>query len=179
MAYATSLNATIQEIHTLYNEASGTTVVAEYGSIDQAKNASPPRIVWTLTGGRAGTNTRIGAVHTVTANFLVWLWFDDLDQCWTAMHHLMTAIRKSVYGGQTMEFEFTTPTEVEGRHLDRGAVILLQAALNVEMDPLDESEWVDFEGATFFVGMDSPDGVLDDQLIATTEDAVAGSVPLA
>jgi len=125
----------VKEIHAEYSALTKTNICAEFGNLAKAKHADTPRIVWTLTGGQFGASTKIGGPDGVMvqalASFWVWLWFDELEQCWDAMSNLLAAIRRTVYGPNMGLLKFDCPTEIEGRHLDKGEVIVLTLTLSV------------------------------------------------
>jgi hypothetical protein len=127
----------VQEIHVEYSTLTDTSICAEFGNLAKAKNADTPRIVWTLTGGQFGASTKAGGPDGVMAqalaSFWVWLWFDDLEQCWNAMSNMLAAIRRTVYGPNMGLLKFDCPTEIEGRHMDKGEVIVLTVTLSVPM----------------------------------------------
>lgn len=134
------LEQIIRDISVAYTALTDLDVVVELGNLDKAKNAETPRIVWTLTGGQFGTSQLIGGTHAVMAQALasywVWFWFDDLETCWNAMSNMLAAIRRTVYGPNLGLLKFDCPTEVEGRHMDKGAVIVLTVTLSVPL-PVD------------------------------------------
>jgi len=131
------LEQIIRDISTAYMTLTGSTVPVELGSLDKAKNADTPRIVWTLTGGQFGSSTKVGGVNAAMAQALasywVWLWFDDLETCWNAMSNLLSAIRTTTHGPNMGLLKFDCPTEVEGRLLEKGSVIVLTVTLSVPL----------------------------------------------
>jgi hypothetical protein len=141
------LEQIVNSVHEVYSELTETQICAEFGNLDKAKNADTPRIVWTLTGGTFGDSTKIGGPDAGMAmalpSFWIWLWFDDLEQCWNAMVNMCASIRRVMMGPgiatttdqppQPMRFrlvKFDCPTEIEGRHMDKGEVIVLTVELS-------------------------------------------------
>lgn len=131
------LEEIIQEVHAAYTALTGDTVCAELGNIEKAKNSDTPRIIWTLTGGQFGASTKIGGPDAVMTqalcNFLVWLWFDDNETCWNAMSNLLSALRSTIYGPNLGLLKFDCPTEIEGRHLEKGSVFILSVTISVPL----------------------------------------------
>lgn len=127
----------IKAIHASYAELTGSDVCVEMGNLEKAKNSDTPRIVWTLTGGQFGASTKIGgsdaALAQALANFFVWFWFDELEDCWNAMSNMLAAIRRTVYGPNMGLLKFDVPTQIEGRHMDKGQVIVLSVTLSIPL----------------------------------------------
>lgn len=126
----------IEEIHEKFREISKLQAIpVELGNLEKALHGDTPRIVWTLIGGTFRPSTEIGGVagaqDQALANFAVWLWFDDLEQTWDAMENLRAAIRATAYGPNVDSLNFQCPTEVNGRHIEKGEAFILQIALSV------------------------------------------------
>jgi hypothetical protein len=178
------LEQIINEIHEAYTELTGTQIVAELGNLAKAENADTPRIVWTLTGGQYGPSTKIGGADAAQAqalaSFFVWLWFDDLEQCWNAMANMLAAIRRTVYGPNCQLLKFDVPTQVEGRSLDKGEVIVLTVVLSVPMrvDGTMAAQEFEFENHESTVTMESDltNPVTDDHEVFETV-LVTGPLP--
>jgi len=141
------LQQIVDQVHVEYSALTDTTICAEFGNLDKAKNGEAPRIVWTLTGGTFGDSTKIGGpdagMSMALPSFWIWLWFEDLEQCWNAMVNMCAAIRKVMMGPgitlvtgqppQPMRYrlvKFDCPTEIEGRHMDKGEVIVMTVELS-------------------------------------------------
>lgn len=120
-----------------YTALSGDTICAELGNVEKARNSDTPRIVWTLTGGQFGPSTKIGGPDAALAqalpSFFIWLWFDELENCWNAMSNMLAAIRRTVYGPNMVLVKFDVPTQIEGRTMDKGQVIVLTVALSIPL----------------------------------------------
>jgi hypothetical protein len=142
----------VREVHDEYSALTDTRICAEFGNLEKAKHADTPRIVWTLTGGTFGDTTKIGGpdggMAKALPTFWVWLWFDDLEQCWNAMVNMCAAIRRVMYAPPPPATEFNPnppapkrfrlvkfdcPSEIEGRHLDKGEVIVMTVELSSEI----------------------------------------------
>lgn len=156
----------INQIHANYTALTGDTVCAEFGNIQKARNADAPRIVWTLSGGQFGSATKIGGPDAAMAqafpSFWIWLWFDDLETCWNAMCNVLSAIRTTVYGPNLGLLKFDCPTEVEGRNLEKGAVIVLTVTLSVPLRVDGTVEATEVELDTHSSTVTEDDGELDD-----------------
>jgi hypothetical protein len=146
------LNEIVEQVHAAYSDLTETAICAEFGNLAKAKNSDTPRIVWTLTGGTFGDSTRIGGpdagIAKALPSFWVWLWFDDLAQCWNAMENMCAAIRQVMVSPPpaatdanpnpqgTRRFrlvKFDCPSEIEGRNMDKGEVIVLTVELSSEI----------------------------------------------
>ena len=155
------LEQIVNEIHVEYSALTDTNICAEFGNLEKAKHADSPRIVWTLTGGTFGASTKIGtndaALAQALPSFWVWLWFDDLQQCWEAMANLIAAIRRTVYGPNMGIVKFDCPTEIEGRHMEKGEVIVLTVQLSVPLrvDGTKVAEMFEFTAHESTVTMES------------------------
>ncbi len=142
------LETIIGEIHDNYATLPGGRERPEalLGNLERAKNADCPRIVWTLQGGNFGSARLAASAPAVDAKappegasphyqaearFWVWIWQVDLETCWNVMVDLLAAIRLTVYGPNMGPQNFQCPTEIEGRHQDRGEVIVLDVVLSV------------------------------------------------
>lgn len=142
------LESIISAIHDSYATLNGgrTRPDVLLGNLERAKNADCPRIVWTLQGGNFGSSRLAAAAPPVSATappagssphyqaearFWVWIWQVDLETCWNVMVDLLAAIRLTVYGPNMGPQNFQCPTEIEGRHQDRGEVIVLDVVLSV------------------------------------------------
>lgn len=127
----------IKAVHQSYADLTGETICVELGNLEKAKNSDTPRIVWTLTGGQFGASTKIGGPDAVLAqalvSFYVWFWFDELEDCWNAMSNMLAAIRRTVYGPNMGLLKFDVPTQIEGRHMEKGQVIVLTVQLSVPL----------------------------------------------
>lgn len=125
----------IGEIHAEYLARTGEDIPIELGNLAKALTGDCPRIVWTLTGGQFGTTTKIGGPDGVQtqalATFQIWFWFETLELTWNAMANLMAAIRATAYGPNVGYQNFTCPTEVDGKHMDRGEAFILTCTLSV------------------------------------------------
>jgi len=125
----------IGEIHAEYLARTGQDIPIELGNLEKAKNADCPRIVWTLTGGLFGTTTKIGGPDGVQAQalatFEIWFWFETLELTWNAMANLMAAIRATAYGPNVGYQNFKCPTEIDGKHSERGEAFILTCTLSV------------------------------------------------
>lgn len=156
----------INQVHANYTALTGDTVEAELGNIQKARNADTPRVIWTLSGGQFGAATKIGGSDAVMAqalaNFWIWLWFDDLETCWNAMSNMLSAIRSTVYGPNLGLLKFDCPTELEGRNLEKGAVIVLSVSLSVPLRVDGTVAATEVELATHSSTVTEDDGEIDE-----------------
>jgi hypothetical protein len=146
------LRQIVEEVHVQYSELTNTNICAEFGNLEKAKHADTPRIVWTLTGGTFGDSTKIGGpdggMAKALPTFWIWLWFDDLEECWNAMVNMCASIRRVMFAPPPPATEtnsdppapkrfrlvkFDCPSEIEGRHMDKGEVIVMTVELSSEI----------------------------------------------
>jgi hypothetical protein len=116
------------------------------GNIEKARNADCPRVIWVCQGGNFGDPKLAASAAPVDptapaagssphyqalARFWVWIWQVDLETCWNVMVDLIAATRATVYGPNMGPQNFQCPTEIEGREMHRGALIVLDMVLSV------------------------------------------------
>lgn len=116
------------------------------GNLHKARNADCPRVIWVCQGGNFGdkklsaagppvdaTSPPEGASphYQALARFWVWIWQVDLETCWNVMVDLLAATRATVYGPNMGPQNFQCPTEIEGREMHRGELIVLDLVISV------------------------------------------------
>ena len=138
------LETVIGEIHTAYAALPGgrapllgTTESGGplLGNLEKAHHAELGRVVWTLQTGTFDPAKVSGGVegtmYEALANFQIWIWQADLETCWNVMCDLLAAMRQTIYGPNLGAQTFASPTEVAGREMHHGELMLLNVSLSV------------------------------------------------
>ncbi len=115
------------------------------GSIQKTRNADF-RVIWLLQTGNFGDAKLAASApppsedappeqptphYQALARFWVWIWEADQEAAWTVMVDLLAAMRVSVYGPNLGPQNFTFPTELDGKNLERGALCVLDVTISV------------------------------------------------
>jgi hypothetical protein len=120
----------------------------EVGNIHKARNADTGRVIWVMQTGNFGDPKLAASAPPADENappeqptphyqalcrFWVWIWQDTQEACWNIMVDLLAAMRATVYGPNLGPQNFTFPTELEGRDMDKGALCVLDVVISVPM----------------------------------------------
>jgi hypothetical protein len=167
------------------------------GNIEKARNADAPRVIWVLQGGNFGDAKLAASApapsddappeqptphYQALARFWVWIWQVDKETCWNVMVDLLAAMRSTIYGPNLGPQNFQCPTEVEGRDMQRGDLIVLDVVLSVPIPrdgtvPVEEVAIKRFDGnvrtRADLLGLESvPTPAPDLDLVVVTNDDV-------
>lgn len=120
----------------------------EVGNIQKARNADTGRVIWVMQTGNFGSPTLATAAapasstappeqptphYQALARFWVWIWQDTQEAAWNVMVDLLAAMRATVYGPNLGPQNFTFPTELEGRDMEKGALCVLDVVISIPM----------------------------------------------
>jgi hypothetical protein len=120
----------------------------EIGNIHKARNADTGRTIWVMQTGNFGSPTLATSAAPADPNappeqpaphwqaltrFWVWIWQDTQELAWNVMVDLLAAMRATVYGPNLGPQNFTFPTEIEGRDMEKGSLCVLDVTISIPM----------------------------------------------
>lgn len=146
----------IAEIHAAYVTLPGGRVPLskddngdpEIGDIQKCRNADVGRTIWLMQTGNFGSPTLAATApppddnappeqpaphYQALARFWVWIWQDTQELAWNVMADLLAAMRASVYGPNLGPQNFTFPTELQGRDIEKGSLCVLDVTISIPM----------------------------------------------
>ncbi len=120
----------------------------EIGSIHKARNADTGRTIWVMQTGNFGSPTLAASGPPASADappeqptphyqaltrFWVFIWQDTQELAWNIMADLLAAMRATVHGPNLGPQNFTFPTELDGRDMEKGSACVLDVVLSIPM----------------------------------------------